>query len=150
MPASDAPAFEMFHTVGFAETNLVGNVYFTRHLEWQGRCREMFLHEHCPTILASLRDDLALVTLHCSCDYVMEFSAFDRVLLRMRLDDLAHNRIGLAFDYYRCGADGRRAHAARGRQVLASMRRQDGELRPTPVPEALLQALGPYRVSHPT
>lgn len=141
----DVPAFEMFHTVGFAETNLVGNVYFTRHLEWQGRCREMFLREHCPGILHALRGDLALVTLHCSCDYQVEFSAFDEVLLRMRLDDLAHNRIGLAFDYFKCAADGTRTHAARGRQVLAVMRRTDGELEPAPIPDDLLRALAPYR-----
>ncbi len=135
----------MLHTIGFAETNLVGNVYFTRHLEWQGRCREMFLHRHCPTILEALRRDLALVTLHCSCDYHAEFSAFDIVLLRMRLDDLTHNRIGLAFDYFRCPTDGPRIHAARGRQVLATMRREHGELRATPVPDDLLRALAPYR-----
>ncbi|HXO99374.1 MAG TPA: acyl-CoA thioesterase [Luteibacter sp.] len=140
----DKPAFEMFHTVGFAETNLVGNVYFTRHLEWQGRCREMFLHEHCPSILELLRNDLALVTLHCSCDYLAEFSAFDRVLLRMSLGDLSHNRISLVFDYFRLAADGTRTLAARGRQVLAVMHRANGELRATPVPDALLHALEPF------
>jgi len=141
----DSPAFEIFHTVGFAETNLVGNVYFTRHLEWQGRCREMFLLEHCPGIVDALRDDLALVTLHCDCDYLVELSAFDRVLLRMSLADLTHNRIGLAFDYFKCTADSGRIRAARGSQVLAVMRREHGELHPTPVPEELLRALEPYR-----
>ena len=37
--------YEYRHVVGFKETNVVGNVYFTNHLEWQGRCREMFLRK---------------------------------------------------------------------------------------------------------
>ena len=45
-------AYEYRHVVGFEETNLVGNVYFTEHLRWQGRCREMFLKEHAPEVLA--------------------------------------------------------------------------------------------------
>ena len=35
--------FEYLHTVGFEETNLVGNVYYVNYLRWQGRCRELFL-----------------------------------------------------------------------------------------------------------
>jgi hypothetical protein len=33
------------HVVGFGDTNLAGNAYFVNHLEWQGRCREMFLRD---------------------------------------------------------------------------------------------------------
>src|ERR1022692_1478778 len=72
-------AYEYRHVVGFEDTNLVGNVYYVNHLRWQGRCREMFLREHVPGLLAELQADLALVTLFCSCEYLEEIVAFDKI-----------------------------------------------------------------------
>jgi enediyne biosynthesis thioesterase len=74
-------AFEYRHVVGFEETNLVGNVYYANHVRWQGRCREMFLREHAPDVLDALAQDLRLVTLHCSCEYLAELNAFDEVII---------------------------------------------------------------------
>ena len=48
--------YEIRHTVGFEETNLVGNVYYVNYLRWQGRCREMFLKENAAGVLAELQD----------------------------------------------------------------------------------------------
>ena len=48
------PYYEYRHLVGFEETNLVGNVYYVNYLRWQGRCREMFLLEHAPDVLADM------------------------------------------------------------------------------------------------
>src|SRR6266436_5089793 len=98
--------YEYRHIVGFEETNVVGNVYFVNHLRWQGRCREMFLRERFPEILAELDSGLALITTHCSCDYLAELAAFDEIVLRMRLGDNTQNRVSMLFDYWRVTADG--------------------------------------------
>lgn len=37
--------YSIEHVVTFAETNLIGNVYFVNHVRWQGECRERFLYE---------------------------------------------------------------------------------------------------------
>lgn len=141
-------SYEMIHTVSFEETNLVGNVYYANHVRWQGRCREMFLRDHCPEVLAELTRDLALVTLRTSCEYLAELEAFDRVAIRMRLAELAQNRIALSFDYVRLdGGDDavRETLAARGEQAVACMRRgADGVLAPCPVPAGLREALRRY------
>src|ERR671930_294956 len=68
--------YEYSHTVSFEETNLVGNVYYVNHLRWQGRCRELFLRDHAPQVLADLESDLALVTVRVSCEYLAELVAF--------------------------------------------------------------------------
>ena len=73
------PAFEMDHVVAFEETNLLGNVYYTNHIRWQGRCRELFLHEHAPEMLEEIQRGLALVTLRVSCEYFHELAPFDHV-----------------------------------------------------------------------
>lgn len=136
-------AYEFRHRVCFEETNLVGNVYYVNHLRWQGRCREMFLRDNAPEILEDLRNGLALATVRCSCDYLIELEAFDEILIRMRLGEVVQNRITLLFEYWRV-ADGREELIARGEQQVACMRRQGNETVPTPIPVPLREALRPY------
>lgn len=136
-------AYEYRHIVGFEETNLVGNIYYVNHLRWQGRCREMFLRDHCPDILDQLREDLALVTTRCSCEYLDELAAFDEVVIRMQLGEIAQNRITMLFEYWRRRGDEQRL-AARGEQQVACMRRTAQRLVPTPVPAGLSQSLRLY------
>src|SRR5438270_13759368 len=48
--------YEYKQVIGFEETNLTGNVYFTNYFHWQGRAREHFLREHAPEILPQLEE----------------------------------------------------------------------------------------------
>ena len=136
-------AFEYVHIVGFEETNLVGNVYYANHLRWQGRCREMFLRRYCPSIVRDLAEGLALVTTRCACDYFAELTAFDEVVVRMRLGELAQNRVTMLFEYWLKTEDGEEL-AARGEQQIACMRRDGDRTVPTPVPRELKEALEPF------
>ena len=135
--------FEHKHVVGFEETNLVGNVYFTKHLSWQGRCREMFLREHAPDVIEELSRGLVLATVSCSCEYFVELTAFDEVIIRMRLAELVQNRMRLAFEYWR-RKDGSEELVARGEQQIACMRREGDKAVPTVVPKSLREALAVY------
>jgi len=135
--------YEYRHVVGFQETNLVGNVYYTHHLGWQGRCREMFLREHAPDVIGELSRGLSLATVSCSCEYFVELTAFDEVIVRMRLAELVQNRMRLGFEYWRRTAGGDEL-VARGEQQIACMRREGGKLAPTPVPQSLREALAAY------
>lgn len=136
-------AYEYRHIVGFEETNLVGNVYYVNHIRWQGRCRELFLREHAPAVLAELTQGLCLVTTRCACDYLAELTAFDEVVIRMYLGALLQNRLDLVFEYWR-HTDGGEELVARGEQQIACMRREGEQLVPTPVPAVLREALRPY------
>jgi len=135
--------YEYRHVVGFAETNLVGNVYFTNHLSWQGRCRELFLRDHAPEMLGELARGLSLATVSCSCEYFAELAAFDEVIVRMRLAEMVQNRLKLAFEYWR-KQPGAEELVARGEQQIACMRHEGGKLSPAPVPQSLREALAPY------
>jgi enediyne core biosynthesis thioesterase len=138
-------AYEYRHVVGFEETNLAGNVYYVNHLRWQGRCRELFLRDHAPDVLAELGGDLRLVTLHCACDYLAELTAFDQVAVRMRLQHLGQTQLDLGFEYVRQRPGGGGELVAVGSQRVACMRREDGGLVPATVPASLRLALQPYR-----
>jgi enediyne biosynthesis thioesterase len=137
--------YEYRHLVGFEETNLVGNVYYVNYLRWQGRCRELFLREHAPDVLAELRTGLKLFTLRCECDFLAELAAFDELAVRMRLETLTQTQIGFAFDYVRLREDDEQL-VARGRQRIACMRSNDQATGPARVPESLRAALAAYDV----
>jgi len=138
------PYFEYRHTVGFEETNIVGNVYYVNYLRWQGRCREMFLKTQAPDVLAEVQDDLKLFTLKVDCEFFAEITAFDELSIRMRLVDLVQTQIEFSFDYVRLDPDGSEVLIARGRQRIACMRGPNTRTVPSRVPDALVKALQPY------
>jgi enediyne biosynthesis thioesterase len=145
-PSTQLPTinyYEYKHIVGFEETNLVGNVYYTNHLAWQGRCREMFLRENAPDLIPELSRGLSLATVRCSCEYFAELAAFDEIFVRMRLLELVQNRIDLAFEYFRL-RDGQEQLVARGQQQVACMKREGPHLVPAPIPPSLREALVAY------
>ena len=124
----------------------MGNVYYTNHVRWQGRCREMFLREHAPEILTALDHGFALATTRVSCEYLAELSAFDEIIIRMSLGNLKQNRITMLFEYWRL--DGQNEElVARGEQEVACMQREGANMIPTPVPPVLREALSAYKES---
>jgi enediyne biosynthesis thioesterase len=135
--------YELRHTVGFEETNLVGNVYYVNYLRWQGRCREMFLKEKAPAVLEEVRVDLKLFTLKVECEFFAEITAFDELSIRMQLEELTQTQIQFCFDYVQL-VEGRENLVARGRQRIACMRGENMATAPTRVPEQLRDALAPY------
>ena len=144
-----AAYFEIRHTVGFEETNLVGNVYYVHYLRWQGRCRELFLQQRAPGLLAELQDDLKLFTLKVDCEFFAEITAFDEVSVRMRLIELGQTQLEFGFDYVHLTASGDQNLIARGRQRVACMRGPSGRTRPSRIPPVLVAALQPYTTVAP-
>jgi enediyne biosynthesis thioesterase len=142
------PAYEHRHVVTFEETNLLGNVYYVHFIRWQGVCREMFLRDHAPEVLADLGRDLVLSTVECSCRYGRELHALDAVVIRMRLGSIVWNRFVLEFEYLREEPAGDRSRldpVATGSQEIACMTRDGERLVEREIPQALLRALEPYR-----
>jgi enediyne biosynthesis thioesterase len=136
--------YELRHRVGFEETNFVGNVYYVNYLRWQGKCREKFLIEVAPEVLAEIMDDdLKLFTLKAECEFYAEITAFDEVSVRMRLTELTQTQILFGFDYVHL-KDGQESLVARGEQRIACMRGPNNATVPTRVPAQLREALAPY------
>ncbi len=132
--------FVQRHTVTFEETNAVGNVYFVNYLRWQGRVREMFLHEHAPAVLEEARHGLHLVTVRCACDFYVELEAFDEIEIRMALERQEQNRLSLSFEFVRVSRGGAEL-VARGSQDVAFLRAGATGPAATRPPEQLIDAL---------
>jgi enediyne biosynthesis thioesterase len=136
------PVYEHRHVVGFEETSLVGNVYFTNYFLWQGHCRELFLREHCPEVLDLLAcRDVAFFTRSATCDYVGDwgFAGLEEVLVRMRLSHFRGGRMSLEFTYSR--ADSPDVVVARGTQEVHCKARRSDAWAPVPFPAAMVRAL---------
>jgi enediyne core biosynthesis thioesterase len=145
-PPAETRAFEYRHRVLFEDTSAAGDVYFTRYLSWQGRCRETFLLEGAPGVIERLRDGLALVTTHCSCELIAGTFVGDEVVVRMRLAGRAGNLIDLDFEYWRVVV-GEERLVARGGQRIACMHRGADGMVPEPVPDPLARALDAYQTA---
>lgn len=146
--APQVPGFLHDHIVTFEETNLVGNVYYTNYVRWQGTCRELFLIEHAPEILSDLATQrLLLHTSSVSCEFLSDrgLSAGERVRIQMRLKELRGGRLTLQFEYYRLPVDGAAELVARGEQALCSKHRAaNGSVVACVLPAPLLRALLPF------
>lgn len=136
--------FEIRHQVAFEETNLVGNVYYTNFLRWQGRCREMFLAQNAPSMVEEFQRGMTIATVHCSCDFFEELMAFDMVSIRMFLKHVRQNRLRLRFEYWKLDRGGGEQLVARGEMELAFLRRTENGAVPTPLPTEMRDALRPY------
>lgn len=137
-------AYSFMHRVTFEETNLVGNVYFVNYVRWQGHCREHFLIDHAPNVIAELRSgELALVTAAVHVDFIGESFAGDQIVINMSqgLGGPGGGRVAMNFTYERSGS-----LIATGRQSVACMRRTTaGVLQPVAVPGELQAALDRFR-----
>ncbi len=136
--------YEYRHRVGFEETNVVGNVYFTHYLRWQGRCREMFLHQHAPELMGDLGHGLALATTRVACSYYRELAPLDEVAVRMSAAAMTPSRLTMSFQYVRLGPGGEEELVAEGEQEVACMRRAGDRMEPAPLPQALREAVELY------
>ena len=135
--------YEYRRVVTFEDTNAVGNVYWVNHLRWQGRCRELFLRDHAPEVLAQMGKAFVLVTTKCFCEYFAELAPMDEVVVRMSLAEIVQNRITMGFDYYR-DRDGEEELVARGEQQVAVMARDGDTAVPVPIPPPFRAALEPF------
>jgi enediyne biosynthesis thioesterase len=137
-------SFDYHHVVCLEETNLLGNVYYVNLLRWQGRCREHFLRDRVPGLLAEFERGLCLVTTHCSCDFLAEIMPFDEVVVRMRLAGLNLTSLVMTFEYLRRGTSGEEL-VARGEQKVTCGWRESGRFVAVAVPRELASALEPFR-----
>lgn len=135
--------FEYAHTVSFEETNVMGNVYFAHFLSWQGKCREMFIKEKVPGILALIESNkLSMVTISCSCEFFYELRAFDEVVVSMQLVSVTQNRIKMSFNYIKATGDAK--IVAKGDHEVGCFLRDGAGLATISVPDILQEALTEY------
>jgi enediyne biosynthesis thioesterase len=137
--------FETEFVTTFADTNVVGNVYFANYIFWQGKCRELFIAEFCQDVLAEINSGLALVTLDLSCRYVEQLHALDKVVMRMNVEELSESRMLMSFLYYK-KTGSQQTLVCQSHQSAASMRVIDGKFTTVPFPASMMDAIREYNL----
>lgn len=136
--------YEYQYVVSFEDTNLVGNVYFAKFISWQGKCREFFIKEKVPDILELMeKNDISIITLNCSCNYLAELRAFDEIIISLELDKIINNRILMLFQYFKKGSNLKLV--ATGTHEIGFFKRTDGGLAPIPIPSTFQSAIVEYQ-----
>jgi len=120
------------------------NVYYTHYISWQGRCREMFLHDHAPQLAQELGRGFTMATTRVSCSYYAELAAFDEVVIRMNGRAMTPSRLTMVFRYYRVLPSGQEALVAEGEQEVVCIQRQATGVEPVPLPDSLRDAVAQY------
>jgi enediyne core biosynthesis thioesterase len=136
--------YEYRHRISFEETNVVGNVYFTNYLLWQGRCREMFLYEHAHELMPEMGRGLALATTRVACSFYRELVAFEEIAIRMSASAMTPSRLTMAFQYFRLPTEGPEELVAEGEQEVACMRLVGEHMEPALLPQILRDAVELY------
>jgi enediyne biosynthesis thioesterase len=131
-----------FHAT-FEESNLVGNIYFANYAVWQGKCREMFIKEYCPSIVRDIEDGLKLITLDMGVQYMSQLFSLDHIVIHMTLKSQSFNRLLMEFTYYK-EENGELVIAATGHQATSTMRIVDNKLKPVEIPIDMQRALEHY------
>ena len=138
--------YEFCYVTSLQDTNVVGNIYFANFIAWQGKCREFFLKEKAPDILKKVeKNEIALITLSCSCNYLGELKAFDEVQILLSLNKVEGNRITMEFEYFKIVEQIRKL-VATGTHEIGCFERVNDELQPIPIPESLKLSLREYQL----
>jgi enediyne biosynthesis thioesterase len=124
--------------VTFAETNVVGNVYFAHYFFWQGKCREALLAEGYPEFEQDLKRGFGLITDSATMDFHYEAHLFDEIIIRMYVAELTRSRIRFRYEFLRAAEN---TLLAEGEQTVVWVNQQQ---RPSLMPDKLFDAIRGY------
>lgn len=127
------------HTVYLSDTNLVGNTYFAKHFEWQGKIREAFLYHIIDSFDDLVRSGVKLITKEAHCEYASESTVFDTVLMSLKIGKVTHVRLEVFFTFRNKKTN---KIISKGRQVIVF---GGPHGKPIGIPPAILKGIQPFR-----
>ena len=122
------------------ESNLFGNIYYSNYFIWQGRTLDLFLYSVAPQYLHS-NPKGELICLYTRIDFLQEAIPFDKILVLLYVKSVSECGAVFNFEFFRQDPDGKRKKLHVGQQeAMWASRGKDGNLVPTPWPQAILEA----------
>jgi acyl-CoA thioesterase FadM len=127
-------------TVYLKDTNIFGNVYFSRYFEWQGMAREAYfqtIKDHRRLLFSGMK----LITRKASIVYENECTAFDDIVIKIQNRDIKRYSFIMVFTFFDKKTD---RVIARGEQMLG-FADPSGNL--IMVPKEILDVINKQKVS---
>jgi enediyne polyketide synthase len=104
---------QVFHTTS-AESNLVGNIYYSNYYHWKSRLIDGFVHDISKTLFSADGRRGEFRCVRSAVKHLREAMPFDRIEVVMALQALYTKGIGLHFDFYKLADNGHRLKIALG------------------------------------
>ena len=84
-----------------AESNLVGNIYFSNYSKWLGKVRDTFFYNILSEYYKGLGEKGEFRCLSCDINHLGEAMPFDKLIIKMYLDKAYENGLDLNFEFYK-------------------------------------------------
>jgi acyl-CoA thioesterase FadM len=106
----------MSHTfsTSSAESNLVGNIYYSHYYHWTGRLIDRYFHAIAPELFTAEGHLGEFRCVRSRVRHLREAMPFDSIDIVMALHAVYARGIQLRFDFYKLGANGQRIKLAFG------------------------------------
>ncbi|MDY7003517.1 MAG: SDR family NAD(P)-dependent oxidoreductase [Cyanobacteriota bacterium] len=131
---------EIYQTT-LEESNLFGNVYYSNYFIWQGRTLDLFLYSVASEYPRFSKARGELICFYTRIDFLQEAMPFDKILVLLYVKSVSECGAVFNFEFFRQEPDGKRKKLHVGQQeAMWACRDQDGNLVPTPWPQAILEA----------
>lgn len=86
-------------TVYLTDTNIFGNAYFARYFDWQGMAREEFFKQIIHDGIQFFQSGIKFVTIEASVKYRFEVTLFDKLIIKVRPENIKTTTFDLIFTY---------------------------------------------------
>ncbi|MBI4356089.1 MAG: acyl-CoA thioesterase [Candidatus Omnitrophica bacterium] len=85
--------------VYLTDTNLEGNVYFSRYFDWQGVAREEYFRVAVPDHMQILQSGYKLITVNAWMSYKREATLFDEIRIAIKTKNFTHTSFDMLFAF---------------------------------------------------
>jgi acyl-CoA thioesterase FadM len=89
--------YETIATIG--DTNLEGNVYWTKFYDWMGKARELLLMKAFPNILDIFKSGIKLITYQTNIKHLKSLYFTDKIKIVIKISDIQNAKLTLSFDF---------------------------------------------------
>ena len=90
--------FTLEFTTYLKDSNAYGNIYFSRHFEWQGIMREAFFTQKVTKNMLGM--GIKMVTRDAACKYINESFPFQDIIGRLSVPKIHPTSVQLRFEFF--------------------------------------------------
>ncbi|MFV0247345.1 MAG: acyl-CoA thioesterase [Tenacibaculum sp.] len=94
-------------------------------------------------VIKDINNNIAFITLNCSCNYFGELRAFDEIIICMYLVSINQNKLKLKFEYFKLEKE-KRMLVAQGNHEIGFFIRTKEKMIPTNVPKYFKEEIALY------
>ena len=93
--------FKSFYQTSLEHSNLIGNIYFSNYSKWVNSTKDLFLYKNNPGLFSRSTSKGEFITLECSVSHLQEAMPFDKIFVKMYLNELCERGMVLKYEVFK-------------------------------------------------